>query len=125
MHLLPQSEPAQRAPRAHFADPVPAVLRFKDGRRLPARLKTVSVTGGLLAVRHPIDAGSDAKLMVLTATGMVLASAEMLSPISWNLQPFRFVALDVEDEARLQTVVQSYVERQRGGQSQIERLRAW
>jgi hypothetical protein len=125
MKFLPQSQPPRRATRAHFADPAPAVLRLKDGRRLPAGLKTVSVTGGLLAVRHPLDAGSSGRLMVLTEAGAVLASAEMLSPITWNLQPFRFLVLDIKDEARIQSIVQSYVEGLRGGQSQIERLRAW
>jgi hypothetical protein len=125
MKYLPQPQPAQRAARAHFPEPAPAVLRFKDGRRLQARLKTVSVTGGLLALPHPVDTGSNGKLMFLTKTGMVLASAEMLSPLAWGLQAFRFVDLNHDDQDKLQTIVQTYVDKHRSEQEQIERSRAW
>jgi hypothetical protein len=125
MTFFPQSQPVQRAARAHFAEPTPAVLRLKDGRRIPGHLKTVSVTGGLLSVPHPLDTGSNGKLMFLTEAGMVLGAAEMLSPMSWSLQPFRFVALDSGDKVRLQTAVRSYVEQHRVERGQIERSRAW
>ena len=125
MTSLPQARPRPRAPRAHLADPAPAVIRFQDGRRLSAKLKTVSVTGGLLAMRVPVDAGSQGKLMMLTAAGMVLASAEMLSPLTWGLQAFRFVELDHDGQTRVRAVVESYGERVRGEQRQIETSRAW
>jgi hypothetical protein len=63
--------------------------------------------------------------MFLTAAGLVLGSAEMLSPISWGLQPFRFVALADDDEDRLKTVIQRSVEQKRTNHGQIERSRAW
>ena len=125
MNSLSPSQPVQRAPRAHFAEPTAAVLRFKDGRRVPGKLKVVSVTGGLLAVTHPIDAGCKAQLMFLTASGMVLGSAEMLSPISWTLQPFRFVALDHDGEDRLKAVIQARTVQASATNGQIERSRAW
>ncbi len=56
---------------------------------------------------------------------MVLGSAEMLSPLSWSLQPFRFVALADDDQDRLKTVIQRSVEQNRAGHGQIERSRAW
>ncbi len=59
--------------------------------------------------------------MFLTAAGLVLGSAEMLSPISWGLQPFRFVALADDDEDRLKTVIQRSVEQKRTNHGQIER----
>src|SRR5271167_4638970 len=102
---LPQSQPAPRAARVHLTERTPAVLRLGDGRRVSGKLKVVSLTGGLLSVAHPIDTGCKAKLMFLTGAGMVLGSAEMLSPLSWSLQPFRFVALADDDEDRLKTVI--------------------
>jgi hypothetical protein len=125
MTSLPPSQLPPRPTRLHFAEPTPAVLRLKDGRSVPGKLKVVSLTGGLLSVPHPVDTGSNGKLMILTAAGMVLGSAEMLSPLSWSLQPFRFVALQSDDHNRLQTVIQGAVDQNRSDHGQIERSRAW
>ena len=125
MMSLPQSQPAPRATRVYFAERTSAVLRLDDGRRVPGKLKVVSLTGGLLAVPHPINTGCNGKLMFLTGAGMVLGSAEMLSPLSWGLQPFRFVALADEDQDRLKTVIQRSIDQNRTSHGQIERSRAW
>jgi hypothetical protein len=109
----------------HFAEPTPVVLRLKDGRRVPGTLKVVSLTGGLLSLPHAVDTGCNGKLMFLTAAGMVVGSAEMLSPLSWSLQPFRFVDLQPGDQSRLQTVIQASVDQSRSDHGQIERSRAW
>jgi hypothetical protein len=109
----------------HFAEPTSAVLRLKDGRRVPGKLKVVSLTGGLLSVPKPVDTGCSARLMFLTGAGMVLGSAEMLSPLSWRLQPFRFISLHRDDQSRLKTVIQSSINESRTAQTQIERFRAW
>jgi len=124
VNSLPQSQP-QRATRAHFAEPTTAVLRLKDGRRVPGKLKVVSLTGGLLSVTHPVDTGCNAKLMFLTGSGMVLGAAEMLSPLSWTLQPFRFVALEHDVQDRLKSVIQAHLDRSDSANGQIERSRAW
>jgi hypothetical protein len=125
MRPLPHPEPVQRATRAYLAEPVTAVLRLKDGRRLSTKLKTVSLTGGLLAVPHPVDAGSTGKLMFLTGAGMVLAQAQMLTPMSWRLQPFRFLALDADEESLLRSTVESHLAQKRREPGLIERSRAW
>jgi hypothetical protein len=125
MNSFPPTQPAPRAPRAHFAEPTPAVLRLKDGRRVAGNLKVVSLTGGLLSVARAIDAGSNAKVMFLTQAGMVLGSAEMLSPVSLRLQAFRFIALHSDDQNRLKTAIQRFVDHNRTDQSQIEPSRAW
>lgn len=124
MQSLPP-KPAARAPRAHFVEPTPAVLRLRDGRHVAGMLKVVSLTGGLLSVAHPVDAGCNARLMFLTEAGMVFGSAEMLSPVSWSLQAFRFVALHGDDQNRLKTTIQRFLDHNRSDQSQIERSRAW
>jgi hypothetical protein len=85
----------------------------------------VSLTGGLLSIATAVDAGCNARVMFLTEAGMVLGSAEMLNPLSGSLQAFRFVALHSDDQNRLKTVIQRFVDHDRGGQSQIEHSRAW
>ena len=88
--------------------------------------------GGLLCLPKPVRQGSVGKVMFLTPTGAVLGSAEMLSPMSWELQAFRFVSLGNEDHDRLDTTIQSYLKKTRRdnqqmqrGQDQIEKLRPW
>ncbi len=125
MNSLPRSQPAPRATRAYFAERTPAVLRLNDGRRVPCKLKVVSLTGGLLSVAHPFDTGCNAKLMFLTGTGMVLGSAEMLRPLSWSLQPFRFLAINCDDQDKLKATIQRSVDQNRSDHGQIERSRAW
>jgi hypothetical protein len=125
MERLPQTPPVSRATRVYFAEPTPAVLRLQSGARIPGNLKVVSLTGGLLSVAHPADTGCSAKLMFLTETGMVHGIAEMLSPLSWTVQPFRFVELHHDDQNKLQTAIQRSIEQHRSERSQIERCRAW
>jgi hypothetical protein len=68
------------------------------------RLEVFSSTGGLLCLPKPLIRGTRIKVMFLTPTGPVLGSAEMLSPVSWTQQPFRFVALASGDQNRLQAI---------------------
>lgn len=125
MTSLPQAQTPQRARRASFAEPTPAVLRFQDGRRAAGKLRTISVTGGLLCLSKPVDQGSQVKLMFLTNSGSVLGAAEMLRPISGTLQPFKFVGLYDDDRSRLQVAIQASLDQNRRGQAQMERYRAW
>ena len=74
---------------------------------------------------HPVDPGRKAKLMFLTAAGLVLGSAEMLPPLHWGLQPFRFIALAYDDEDKLKITIQRSVDQSRSDHGQIERSRAW
>ena len=45
-------------------------------------------------------------MIFLTQDGPVLGLAEMLMPVSWTEQPFRFVGLNKDDEHRLRAVTQ-------------------
>lgn len=63
--------------------------------------------------------------MFLTGAGMVLGAAEMLTPLSGTLQPFRFVALKHDDQDRLKALVQAHIDLGNGTNSHIERSRAW
>ena len=91
----------------NLSDVTHAVLRFEDGHRTQAQLEVISLTGGMLSLPKPAVRESRVKLMFVTPTGPVLGTAEMLNPVSWNQQPFRFVGLDGDDQKRLQESIQS------------------
>ena len=104
MTSLPQP---QRAPRIRPAEYTPAVLRIEDGSCTQATLELYSVTGGLLSLDKPLDRGSRARVLFLTQTGPVLGMAEMLRPLSWKEQPFRFLTMHEEDQRKLQAATQT------------------
>jgi len=122
MTYLPQTPAHWRSPRAQLADITPAVLRLPDGRGSRGTLQTISLTGGLLSMANPLDRGSRANLMFLTASGPFLGEAEMLTPVSPTCQPFRFVALEELAQRRLRTIIESSLHR--GEQEWIEKYRA-
>jgi hypothetical protein len=109
MTLAPQLSSPCRPPRFRLPQSTHAVLRFQDGHRTQGELQVVSLTGGLLSLKKPLDRGSRVKLMFLTHSGPVLGAAEMLRPVSWYQQPFRFVALQEDDQRRLRMAIQSSV----------------
>ena len=113
MTYLSPEQASRRAPRTSFAETTAAVLRCHDGRRVPGKLKVISVTGGLLSLSRPLNQGCHVKLMFLIPGGSVFGTAEMLSPISWTLQPFKFVGLYDDDQLRLQAAIQSSLDQNR------------
>jgi hypothetical protein len=132
MPYVPQNTARQRPARARFAETIPVVLRFSDGGRVSGRLQVVSVTGGLLCLPRPQNQGAIGKLMFLTQAGSVLAVAEMLCPLCWELQPFRFVSLFGDDQSRLQKAIGIRLEQVRREHEQLsrdrdelEKFRAW
>jgi hypothetical protein len=80
------------------------VLRFQSGDCVTGRLEVFSSTGGLLCLSKPLIRGTRIKVMFLTQIGPVMGSAEMLTPVSWTEQPFRFMALASGDQRRLQAI---------------------
>jgi hypothetical protein len=110
MTSLPQ--PYQHRPtRVRPAEFTPAVLRIQDGTCTPGELELFSLTGGLLSLPKPLDHGSRVKVVFLTATGPVLGEAEMLHPVSWTEQPFRFVSLHEKDQRRLHAATRPAIKR--------------
>lgn len=106
MNALPQKHRLQRAVRVRPAEYTPAVLRIEDGSCTQATLELYSLTGGLLSLSKPLDRGSRARVLFLTHTGPVLGMAEMLNPLSWTEQPFRFLTLQEEDQRKLRAATQ-------------------
>ena len=124
MNALPQPNPDRRAPRLNLSDITHAVLRFEDGHRTQGQLEIISLTGGMLSLPKPVDRPSRVKLMFVTPTGPVLGTAEMLKPVSWSQQPFRFVGLEKDDQRRLQESIQSSFGQVSKDQEWIEKYRA-
>ena len=106
MNNLPQSQDNWRPPRLRITDITPVVLRLADGGCHRGKLETISLTGGLLSLPQVLNQGSRISLMFLTHAGSVCGTAEMLNPVSTEQQPFRFVALERDDQQRLRTMVQ-------------------
>ena len=124
MVTLPQSRPPWRVPRAHLEGQNPAVLRFANGQTTGANLQVISVTGGLLSLSQPVVQGSQVKLIFLTGAGAVLGGAEMLRPVTSELQPFRFVSLAADDHRRLGTLISEQSSQNKSEQDWMEKLRA-
>ena len=89
------------------------------------KLQVISITGGLLSLSSPLTQGTTVKLMFLAEMGQVSGSAEMLTPISRTLQPFRFVKIGEDDRRRLGAAIQSSVDKVRLEQQSVVRDRAW
>src|SRR5690348_6138849 len=123
MPFIPQHNAQRRAERVRLDESIPAVVRFNDGNRASGRLKVVSLTGGLLSLPRPVRQGSVGKLMFLTPAGSVLGSAEMLTPMSWELQPFKFVGFSSDDHGRLETAIHSYLQKSKQQNKQLQRER--
>jgi hypothetical protein len=100
------------------------VLRFEDGASTQAQLEVVSASGGLLQLARPVHPDSRIKLMFLTPSGPVSATARMLAPVSASQQPFRFVALPSEDQRRIRESVQSSPDLANADEEWIEKYRA-
>jgi hypothetical protein len=124
MTTLPQIPAPYRSPRVQLPPTTPAVLRSSEGLQSRGELKVVSLTGGLLWLPKAADPGSRVKLMFVTQAGTVLAMAELLRPVSWVLQPFRFLSLEESDHRKLHATVQSLLVQQDDGYEWIDRYRA-
>ena len=81
---------------------------------------------------RPLKPESVVKLIFIAPTGSVLGVAKMLTPLSWGLQPFRFVTLREDDQSRLQAAIQSSLTQSARAETQsrhdhdlIEKYRPW
>jgi len=105
MTHFPQAHPSRRAARVQLGASVLAAIRLEDGRRTKAKLQSISTTGGLLQLPHPLGNGSFIEVAFQTHSGPVHGMAEILTPVRKTtdgvLQPFRFVALEDDDHRRL------------------------
>ena len=105
MTQIAQAHTGTRSQRLQLAESIPVVLRHQDGHRVPAKLQCVSLTGGLMVVAPLLPPGSMVKLIFVTPKGPVTGTAEMLRPVSWTEQPFRFAAIPDPGQHRLRAVI--------------------
>src|SRR6185437_3610025 len=129
MPYAPQTEFRERAQRVGFEEKTPVVVRFPGGVRCSAQLQVISVTGGLLCLQRPVQPGVVGKLMFLTNKGCIAGDAQMLTPVAWDRQPFKFTTLREDDHYRLTTLIKRRAstnhrqdQQRRGDNSDIERL---
>ena len=116
-HLLPYEETCERTHMANFPSPhrqyraprvqlpIPQAASFAiDGRKVQARLLKLSMTGGLARIEATFAADTLANLAFNTPNGTIRGVVAFIAPnckAERNAQPFRFVALDDSDQARL------------------------
>jgi hypothetical protein len=114
----------RRAPRFRLTQTTPAVLQFHDSSVTPGELQIISRTGGLLSLSMSLEYGSVVTLMFRTHKGPVSGTVEMLCPLSWSSQPFRFVRLEVGEQDRMHAAFQSGLYRNLEEEQWIEEFRA-
>ena len=100
-----QAKLGRRSQRLQLANSIPIVLRQQDGHRIPGKLQCVSLTGGLIGLASLLPPGSVVSLIFVTPNGPVTGTAEMLRPVSWTEQPFRFAAIPDSGQRRLRAVI--------------------
>jgi hypothetical protein len=115
MTHFPQSNGNERSPRVKLNGSVAAAVMADGGQRAPAKLQTISITGGLLQLRQELSPGDFVEIAFQTQAGAICGMAEMLRPTrkfqSACLQPFRFIALGDEDDRKLRMALDSALDR--------------
>ncbi len=115
MTYFPQPNPATPATRLKLGGSVVVAVRSEGGSQpVRANLYELSATGGLLVLSRALEQGAFVEVAFQTSRGEVQGMAELLSPrqesTSGCVQPFRFVALDDDDHARLRMAMESLLD---------------
>jgi hypothetical protein len=115
MSHFPQTDANRRAPRVQLGGTIAAAIHGEGGQHARARLKSLSITGGLLQMQRELSAGEFIEIAFHTRSGPIHGMAEMLPPTrkfeSACLQPFRFIALGDEDHRKLRMALESVFDR--------------
>jgi hypothetical protein len=109
MHF-PQPMPPHRSARIQLHHLTPVFVRLEDGRYRRGKLRTISLTGGLLRLQQPHLPGTLVEVVFDSPTGSVLGIAELLAPVSATLkclQPFKFLMIEDEDYRRLSQLIEA------------------
>jgi hypothetical protein len=111
MTYFPRPNPAKPATRTKLSGSVVVGIRSCGTQPSSAKLHEISATGGLLIMPTALEQGEFVEVAFKTSQGTVRAMAELLAvkkeSASGCLQPFRFIALDDEDHARLSMALDS------------------
>jgi hypothetical protein len=98
MPPAPRQTP-RRSPRVNLPECTFATIQLENRRQIPAKLRRVSLTGGLLDLAIYVEERLSVSLTVPIGAGIVHARAELLFPMrsmTGYLQPFRFTAIREE-----------------------------
>jgi hypothetical protein len=98
-HFL-QRRPLRRAPRASLPGTISAVIRTENGRQVRAKLRQLSISGGLLDLATCLEERAWVELTIYLSSGAVRTTAEMMFPLRRDgsfLQPFRFTSMGAEE----------------------------
>ena len=124
MNYSPQPLSKRRVPRFRLSDTTPALLEFQNGLRVAGELHVISRNGGLLFLPDAVQHGVAVRLTFRTHRGPVVGIAEMLRPVASTRQPFRFLALEENDQRTLHKAFESGLYRNIDEEERIEELRA-
>jgi hypothetical protein len=115
MTHFPQTHPQQRAQRVQFGSTIPVVIKLNDGRSARAKLQSISETGGMLRLAGALEQGNLVEVAFQTESGAVKGMAEILQPARKSkgeiMQPFRFIALEDDDQLALRNAMASRVDK--------------
>jgi len=95
----PHAPRRARAPRVTLPECLFVTVQLESGRKIPAKLQTISLTGGLLDLAVCIEERVPFSLTIPIGSTVTEARAEMLFPMrsaTGYLQPFRFTSLRPE-----------------------------
>jgi hypothetical protein len=107
MAHFPQPHPSVRAARIRVPNSE-SVSFLLEGRRVPAVLHEISLTGGLVQFSISIREGTFAELKIQAKSGPIIGLVELLRPSkrsSGTMHPFRFVALGEEEHEHLVSAI--------------------
>ncbi len=107
MAHFPHPHSSVRAPRVRVPNAEPVIF-IVDGKKVPAVLQKLSITGGVARLSVKIISGTLAELKLNTMEGPVSGIVEILAPIATAglpSQPFRFIALNEDDHKRLKATL--------------------
>jgi hypothetical protein len=124
MTCLSQFYLNRRAPRFHLTKSATAIVGLQDGGRMTGEMLIISRTGGVLSLSETLSNGSFIDLELQTHLGTVRGPAEMLAPVAYSEQPFRFLSLSECDQRRLGRAFESGLYRNIDEEEWIEELRA-
>ena len=114
MAHFPQMRTKVRAPRVRVPNDEPVSFTIQE-KRVSATLQKLSLTGGLAQLNKDPGRITLAEIRLETLAGPVRGLVEFLPPLKQRNAyhvPFRFIALDEVDQARLKKTL--HIMRQQG-----------
>lgn len=103
-----------RSSRVKLGGSILALVLLENGRQIRARLNQLSVNGGLVSLKHPLDEGISVTVLFHVGCTSIRCPAKMLFPM-WAtqgcLQPFRFSDLPDASRASLNRELEVLVRR--------------